>query len=292
MNHRHHERGRSVMMAENSHIFRSKTHSNTNSVFQQSLVHGGQISSSSSSLGIDRKSFCTILGTAATLVLIFWKGRELCDTERLVATLERLNASGPSGIIIYILIFMLWEMSVGMTTPVETAAGMAFGVRRGILASGLGKTLGALAAFSLARNVLYDRVRSHIDGGNELLLLLKQSVLQRPFQVALLTRFSPLPEPVKNGSMAVLLPNETKTTALFAFFLSLILHGLPFTCLWTILGAETANVLRSGTSPSNTLKALVAVSTWIGVCTQVLIAVCINRLRQQDRKGKESTVSV
>jgi uncharacterized membrane protein YdjX (TVP38/TMEM64 family) len=197
----------------------------------------------------------------------------------LLTTLNRFSEAGLTGLIIYTLVFLVWEMTFGITTPVETAAGMAFGAIPGIVASGSGKFLGALLAFLLARYKFTEPVRKRMEQ-NELLLLMEESIQERPFRVALLCRFSPLPEFVKNAGIGVL-PVPTKW-----FVVSLLLHGFSFTCLWTCMGAETARVLR-GMEPSSTLKVLISGATWIGCTAPIMIGLWIKSLKDKQKERRE-----
>jgi len=180
--------------------------------------------------------------------------------EWLISQLDNLNNAGTPGLIAYSLAFMLWEMTVGMTTPIETAAGMAFGVKKGILANAIGKIGCAVTAFFLGRFILFDYVHKKLSS-NEMLTLVEESIQEHPLGVALLFRLSPLPEFVKNFGLSVL-PIKSRF-----FFAALLLHGLPFTCLWTCLGAETSRVMRGG-NPSATLKILISGVSWFGEFTK------------------------
>lgn len=220
---------------------------------------------------------------------LLWKRQALLTflsyvkNDWLLVTLDRMNAAGPAGLIGYAVLFMLWEMTLGITTPIETAAGVAFGAVPGILASGSGKFLGALFTFLLARYKYAKTVRKKMER-NELLSLMEESVEETPFRVALLCRFSPLPELVKNAGMGVLpVPKRS-------FIASLIIHGFSFTCLWSFMGAETANVLRGG-PPSSALKALMTGATWIGFGAPVFIGLWIKSLKdkQKARRERESS---
>ena len=160
---------------------------------------------------------------------------------------------------------------------------MAFGALPGIVASGSGKFLGALLAFLLARYKFTEPVKKRMET-NELLSLMEESIEERPFRVALLCRFSPLPELVKNAGIGVL-PVPTKW-----FIASLILHGFSFTCLWTCMGAETARVLR-GMEPSSTLKLLITGATWIGCSAPIMIGLWIKSLKDMQRERREKEMN-
>ena len=155
----------------------------------------------------------------------------------LTEKLDLLASFGTPGLICYTLAFMLWEIVVGVTTPVETAAGMAFGLEKALFANAIGKTSGAVCAFLLGRFILNDYVSKKLNG-NEYLELVKYSIVKNPIQVALIWRFSFLPEQVKNFGLAVL-PLKT-----WEFIIAVLMHGFPFTCLWTFLGNEMGLVVR------------------------------------------------
>jgi uncharacterized membrane protein YdjX (TVP38/TMEM64 family) len=242
------------------------------------------------------------------IAALCWKRHALLNfmsyvkNEWLVTTLLRLNAAGPLGLVLYTLAFLVWEMTFGMTTPVEVASGMAFGAVPAIIANGIGKTGGAVMTFLLAQHVFSKRLETYIQE-NEMLSLMQESIQEMPLRVALLCRFSPLPELVKNAGMGVMAAaaasrphqsslsqksNSDNNQIPRSFFASLVLHGFSFTCLWTCLGAETARVLLHSQPPSAMLKTLVTGATWIGVAAPVLIGIWIKSLqdKQQERRSR------
>ena len=176
--------------------------------------------------------------------------------DTMVPILDRLNNAGIKGQVIYTICFLIWEMTAGITTPVETAAGIAFGVKKGIICNAIGKTGGAILSFLLGRYLLYKYVHKKLKD-NELLGLVDESIEENPLGVSLMMRFSPLPEFAKNFGLSIL---KVRTRY---FALAVLLHGLPFTCLWTSMGAETASIMR-GAAPSRTLKILMTGVTWFG----------------------------
>jgi uncharacterized membrane protein YdjX (TVP38/TMEM64 family) len=174
----------------------------------------------------------------------------------LISRLDKLSNAGNIGLVIYTFFLVLWTMTAGMTTLVETAAGLAFGVRNGIICNAIGKTAGAVFSFSLGRHYLFNYVHRNLKN-NELLQLVEESIEDNPLGVSLMVRFAPLPEFVKNFGLSVL-----KVKARY-FTLAVVVHGVPFTCLWTCLGAETGRVMRGGI-PSTTMKMLLSGVTWFG----------------------------
>jgi len=271
-----------------------KTTSTKSSSALQLIPHGGGLhleDDGKKNKMSTKTKLITFSITLATLSLGIWKRQSIASTlhyiknEWLLTSLDNLNAAGTQGLVVYTILFFIWEMTAGMTTPVETAAGVAFGVKNGIIASAIGKLGGALTTFLLGRYIFYDKVHSKLHD-NELLQLIESSIAEMPLRVALLTRFSPLPEFVKNCGMAVLPLKVPYFTA------SIILHGFTFTCLWTYVGAETAKVMR-GAAPSSTLKALATGVTLLEFVSPTLIGLWVKslrdkqiKLRKQEENGK------
>lgn len=197
--------------------------------------------------------------------------------------LDILSNLGTPGLIIYVFAFMLWEVTMGITTPVETAAGMAFGFQRGIIVNAIGKISGAIIAFLLGRFVLKDYVNSKLEG-NEYMELVQHSILQRPYRVALIWRFSFLPEFVKNFGLAVL-PVKT-----WQFICAVLTHGLPFTVLWTWLGNEMGLVVKGVVSePSRVLKMMITGVYIFGFfVSPSLVGMWIKGLRDEKKKRDAS----
>ena len=178
--------------------------------------------------------------------------------EAIVSVLDGMSQSGTKGMVAYVLSFTAWTMTVGVTTPVETAAGMAFPLRQSIPLSALGKIGGAFCQYVLAKYLFSDYAREKMKD-NEWMGKIEKSFKSHPFGVALIWRFSPLPEFVKNvgPSLVKTLKTRYQVMAIFA-------HGLPFTILWSFMGAETAAVARGGEA-SVLLKRLVAIISSVGL---------------------------
>lgn len=176
----------------------------------------------------------------------------------LVAILDGFASSGTKGMVVYTLLFTLWTMTVGMTTPMETAAGMAFPIQKAIPLSAIGKMGGAFFQYALAKYLFSDFARKKMEG-NEWMDKINGSFRSHPYRVALIWRFSPLPEFMKNIG-----PSLVPTLRTRYQILAIITHGLPFTVLWSFMGAEAAAVARGGQA-SVFLKRMVAVISWLGL---------------------------
>lgn len=117
--------------------------------------------------------------------------------EKTLAILGQLQ-DRPGSLYLYMLGMAAWELLGLSTIPVETAAGMVFGFRRGFLASGSGKLLGACTAFALGRYGLAQRVRTKLDQNPLWKTLDRSTDVHSPMKVALLMKFSCFPELIKN----------------------------------------------------------------------------------------------
>ncbi len=197
----------------------------------------------------------------------------------LASQLDTFSSMGDKGLITYIVAFIIWEMVVGVTTPVETAAGMAFGLKRGIMANSIGKTSGAIFAFLLGRFVLRDYVGKKLQD-NEYMDLVKESIMKNPVRVALIWRFSFLPEQIKNFGLAIL-PLKT-----WHFVAAVLLHGFPFTLLWTFMGNEMGLLVKGIVAePSKILKVLIGFVYILGFfISPSMVGLWIKGLRDQKMK--------
>ena len=139
------------------------------------------------------------------------------------------EALGNPGLLLYSLLFSLWVALGLASTPVETAAGLAFGWRRAAPASAAGKLSGALLAFAFGRLFLRSRIESRLRG-DRTFRAVRAEIGRRPLAAALLWRFSCLPELAKNFGLAVTpLPWRH-------FGAATLLHGVPYTLLWSSCG--------------------------------------------------------
>lgn len=139
-----------------------------------------------------------------------------------------------------------WELFGLSTIPIETAAGVVFGVRQGFVASLFGKLLGASLCYGLGQHLVPETTLQRNKYFNRLLesSAATASVTQRkrklqhpnhldPLWSALLLKFSIFPELIKNMGSAALNISYPK------FLLATLLHGGSFTLLWSYLGGSS-----------------------------------------------------
>ena len=275
------------------HQLEENDHKNNARRFALSVSRGGGEESVNSNTEKPKKNkligSLLVLAILGTLVSMNREAIASFDFKEVLATqLDTLSSMGTKGLVTYVFAFIMWELVVGVTTPVETAAGMAFGFQKGIVANAIGKTSGAILAFLLGRFVLKDYVTKKLEN-NEYMDLVKDSITKTPIRVALIWRFSFLPEQIKNFGLSIL-PVKT-----WQFVTAVLLHGFPFTLLWTFMGNEMGLFVRGVVSqPSKILKVLTAGVYVLGFfISPSLVGLWVKGLRDEkmkregkDKKGK------
>jgi len=150
----------------------------------------------------------------------------------------------------------------------------------------MGKIGGAFVQYTLAKYLFRDYARKKMKD-NKWMSKIEASFKHHPYRVALIWRFSPLPEFVKNIGPALVPTLRTPYQ-----ILAILSHGLPFTLLWSVMGNEAAVVARGG-QPSLFLKRGVAVISWVGfIVSPSLFANWIKGLSSEeiiDATEEEST---
>ncbi len=177
------------------------------------------------------------LDTLKTILTTFFDREKL--RKNIIQTLNEVAEQGHRGLLTYTVGFCFWEVCGLPTSIVETAAGMAFGFKQGLLGSFIGKTLGSITAFLLGRTLL-SRVVQNIMEENETLQLIDQSVARHPVKSALIVRYSVFPQLIKNFGLSL-----TKPVSLPIFIAAIVIHGFPFSLLWAALGNDSLMRLRA-----------------------------------------------
>ncbi len=189
----------------------------------------------------------------------------------------------------YMLGMAVWEALGLSTIPVETASGMVFGWA-GLYLSAMGKLIGAVSAFCLAR---YGFLAAFIQkklSTNEVLKLLDDSAQAHPLRVTIMLKLSCFPETIKNYGAALLFPIR-----LWMFTFATIVHGWTFTALWTYLGVDTAMRLEDSTLPvDGKLQILLFLALINGIVVSPLaMALWLKSLRMPQKastsKAKEAS---
>lgn len=229
-----------------------------------------------------KKTALWISTASITTYILYTHRHALFDRQRLQdTTLKYLTAmnDNPRGLLYYMCGLAVWEALGLSTIPVETAAGMAFGLQRSIIASLTGKMSGAILAFLLGRHVLQSWVRMKLRE-NSHFQLIEASVNKAPTKTAVLLKYSCFPEFVKNYGTALLEPIPILT-----FIFATLIHGGPFTCLWSWLGHDATLRLVTPELPANrSLQLTVVIAMTVGiVASPIAMAWWIQSLRVEQQ---------
>ena len=125
-------------------------------------------------------------------------------------------------------------------TVLVLAGGVCFGVGYGTLWSVVGATLGAIAAFGLARTFLRDRIL-HRWGQSRPLRQLNQQMRRSPWTAVLTARFAPISPFNLVNFLFGLTPISLRIYSIGTF-----IGIIPGTALYTWVGSSGANMLSGG----------------------------------------------
>ncbi len=207
----------------------------------------------------------------------------------VVRTMNDVASRGDVGLLFYAMGFALWETCGLPTSVVETAAGVAFGHKRGLIGSFVGKTCGSCLAFGLGRTLLSEYVYGKL-GDTEPFGSIVRGAGRNPVRAAFVVRYSVFPQAIKNFGMALTMP-----VSFPIFLLSAIVHGLPFSVLWAALGDDAGVRLRASelgkeAMPANViLNGLLAFVTIFGfVVSPTITGLWLADLRKMESRAASS----
>lgn len=217
---------------------------NDNNNNQQELLPSSQTYNNNKASTIKSILTTTSILTIATLSYLHRDTiQTFFDREKfrtaIIQTLNNIASKGHKGLLLYAVGFMFWECCGLPTSVVETAAGMAFGFKDGLIGSFVGKTCGSLLAFTLGRTLLSSVVGEKMEE-NDIFGLVERGVQRHPIRSSLIVRYSPFPQLIKNFALSLTTP-----VTFPIFLLAISIHGLPFSLLWAALGNDSSLRLRA-----------------------------------------------
>jgi uncharacterized membrane protein YdjX (TVP38/TMEM64 family) len=190
----------------------------------------------------------------------------------ILSKMTKIEEKGEMGVIYFVMVLSVTELIGVSTAFLEPVGGMLFGVKKGFVANGIGKILGAMIAFTIGRTFFIEKIKSKLftepegskDDGQNIFKLLEASIEKKPFRHSLAMRFSLFPEIVCNYGLSVLEPVKWYT-----FLLASSIQILPYTLLWACVGNDSALRLKDPTIPINRILSAtfgaVTVGFWLGV---------------------------
>jgi uncharacterized membrane protein YdjX (TVP38/TMEM64 family) len=180
---------------------------------------------------------CLAIGLMTALLFRYTPLMNLFDQAMLVMELNKL---GKYAVFAFILAHLVSTMVGIPGTVLTVAGGVVFGVFYGTLWSVIGATLGAIAAFWLARTLLHDWAAHHFEH-HPAMARFKQSLQQHPLNFVLAVRFAPIsPFNVVNFLFG-LTPIDARVYAI-----GTLLGIIPGTLAYTWLGAAGIEALHGG----------------------------------------------
>lgn len=118
-------------------------------------------------------------------------GRYFHTHALLIPTLEWIRGLGPAGAVAFIVLYILATVLFLPGSILTLGAGVIFGVVRGSIVVSVSATLGATAAFLVARYLARDWVSRKIEG-KATLQALDEAVAREDWKIVALTRLSPI----------------------------------------------------------------------------------------------------
>jgi len=179
------------------------------------------------------KLAASILIGAAVLALVILGGRQAAAfVPRFAAWVESLGALGP---IVFILGYAVATVAFIPGSVLTLAAGAIFGVVKGTIFTLIGATLGASAAFLVARYVARGAIERRI-AGNPRFAAIDRAVGREGFKIVALLRLSPVfPFNLLNYSLGL-------TRVPFLPYFAASAAMLPGTLLYVYYGAAAGSL--------------------------------------------------
>ena len=192
--------------------------------------------------------------------------------EVLTRTLEWVNRFGVWSPFIFIAIYVLSSIFFVPSAIFTFAAGVLFGLWRGIVFSLIGLGIGSVSAFSLGRYLARDWL-TRVFSKNKNFHLLDEAVRKKGWKIVLLARLSPI-------SPFLLANYGFGTTKISArrYFLASVIGSIPSTAVYVYLGtlAGSLTSIHSDRARSPFEWALLIV----GLMVTVLLTWYIRRVAQ------------
>jgi uncharacterized membrane protein YdjX (TVP38/TMEM64 family) len=211
----------------------------------------------------------TILAAAVALALLLYLGPRL--GEPILEATERVQRAGPIAPLLFIALYVMATVGLVPGAALSLAGGAIFGVARGVPIVFTGATLGACAAFLLARHVARPAVERRL-AGDPRYSRIDAAVGREGARIVLLLRLSPVvPFNLLNYALGI-------TRVRFRDFAVASVGMLPGTLLYVVSGRALGEltVIAAGASPARG-PASIAVLV-LGLAATLAVVVVLTRL--------------
>jgi len=189
----------------------------------------------------------------------------------LQRSLDWVAGLGPTGVIAFVVIYILACVFMLPGSVLTLGAGAVFGVVKGSVIVSVSATLGATAAFLVGRYLARDRVARRIEG-NERFRAIDEAVGREGWKIVGLTRLSPVfPFNLLNYAYGI-----TKV-GLRDYFLASWIGMLPGTVMYVYLGSLAGSLANLGGRGGGRTPAQWALYV-VGLLATVAVTVFVTRI--------------
>lgn len=195
----------------------------------------------------------------------------------LAAFLEHVQALGVWGPLAVAAAYIPAALLAIPGSILTLGAGLLFGVALGTVTVSIGSTLGALAAFLIARRTGGRALARRIEASPRFRAL-SRAIEGQGLRIVLLTRLSPaFPYNVLNYAYG-LTPVRTRD-----YLLGTWLGMLPGTLMYVYLGSALTNLsqLAAGTAPDDTGSTARQIFFWGGLAATIAVTVLVTRIARR-----------
>lgn len=206
---------------------------------------------------------------------VVWAAYQFNAPALLRKALEWVAGLGPTGMVLYISIYITacllflpcWILTVG--------AGTVFGLVKGTVLTSIGATLGATAAFLISRYLARDWVTRRIEG-NPKFKAIDQAVGREGWKIVLLTRLSPIfPFVLLNYAYGL------TSVSLRHYFLASWLGMLPVTVVYVYLGSLVRDLANAGNRSGRVRTPLEWVCYGVGLLATIAVSIYVTRIARR-----------
>lgn len=167
------------------------------------------------------------------------KANQAAVLECVVAVMTRIEAMGPAGMALYMVVSILAMLVMFPTVPLDMAAGLLFAKQHGIvvasLLAGSAKITSQCLAFVLGRTLLRGFVERNLLPRFPIFRAAAKTIAAEPFKMTCVVRFAPIPTSAKSFCLSVC------GVPMAAFVVASTVIGVP----WSVLGALVGSTLAS-----------------------------------------------
>ncbi len=200
--------------------------------------------------------------------------------ELIGAVLGWIGSLGVWGPVLFILVYIVASVLFVPASLLTLGAGALFGIVRGSCYAIVGATLGATAAFLVARYLARDWVSHRIEA-SEKFAAIDEAVAREGGKIVLLTRLSPIfPFNLLNYAFGL-----TKV-GLSSYILASAFGMLPATLLYVYLGAVAGTVASAANRRNRTPTEWALLG--VGLMATIAVTVVITRVARQALREKIS----